>query len=282
MNCQQAAELVDAHALGALDRPERRRLEAHLQRCPRCRQALAESEQVAASLPLSLPVRRAHPDLFERILLQMDQRRRGRGLRVSALARPLVAAGAAVLVAAALTALGLALSLQRRVNNLEEENESIAAQAQQTDLQFQSLALLNDEMARMVEQQRLAALALFAEDRAEWEITPGSGEPSTGEALYVWSRTYGVGVLTVRGLAPLPPESTYQLWFASGPEFYSGGTFEVRGSVVQHVFPLPEIGGRVTMMGVTVEPAGGSQEPTGQWVLRSVPPTASPGTSPTP
>lgn len=282
MNCAQAAELLDAHALGALDPGERRPLEAHLRRCPRCRQALAEREQLAALLSLSAPARRAHPDLGERILRQVGQGRQGVRLQPTTLARPLLLAGVVALAAIALTALALGLSLRRQVNQLQDENESTAARAQQTDLQFQTLALLSDEMARLVEQQRLATLALFAEDRREWEITPTTGDTGPGEALYVWSRAYGVGVLTVEGLDPLPPDRAYQLWLASGPEYYSAGTFQGGEGVVQHVFPLPEIEGPVTLMGITIEPAGGSPQPGEQWVLRAVPPSADPEASPTP
>lgn len=77
------------------------------------------------------------------------------------------------------------------------------------------------------------------------------------------------GVLAVRGLPQLGPDSRYQLWLRNGSEVKSGGLFEVDqdgyGSLLIKV-PGGFQGFRT--FGISVEPAEGSVSPTGKPVLR--------------
>jgi hypothetical protein len=101
VTCREATDL-GAYVLGALDPPERRRVEEHLAGCPACADELAELEQLPALLDrvpredLQPVVVAPSPGLFDRVAAAADLRpaRRSR-------ARLLLVA------AAVLTALGL-------------------------------------------------------------------------------------------------------------------------------------------------------------------------------
>lgn len=78
----------------------------------------------------------------------------------------------------------------------------------------------------------------------------------------VYSRQLGKAAISVRGLAPAPAGKTYQLWYiGAGGTITSAGLFSVdpdgNGSAL--------LSGRATptdKVAVSVEPAGGSQQPT--------------------
>ncbi|MCI0727860.1 MAG: zf-HC2 domain-containing protein, partial [Chloroflexi bacterium] len=52
--CEKIEELLEAYALGALEPDERQLVERHLSDCPKCRQLLAEYEEMVAMLPEAL------------------------------------------------------------------------------------------------------------------------------------------------------------------------------------------------------------------------------------
>lgn len=92
--------------------------------------------------------------------------------------------------------------------------------------------------------------------RASAEVTGG------GSATLVWSVQLRRSALMVDGIAGLPAGSTYELWYVDGEgDATPAGTFDV-GDDGSHTVVLAgqmDAGDRV---GVTVEPAGGSESPT--------------------
>ena len=77
-----------------------------------------------------------------------------------------------------------------------------------------------------------------------------------------------IGILAVLDLPPLPDDLVYQIWLIKGGVRTSVGTFTVDASgygqtVIQLVVPV----GEFDAIGITVEPAGGSRDPTGDQVL---------------
>jgi anti-sigma-K factor RskA len=65
-------ELIAAHALGALDSDEERRVEQHLAECERCRLELRQFEAVAGALAYTAPPAVPPPDLRDRILASVE------------------------------------------------------------------------------------------------------------------------------------------------------------------------------------------------------------------
>ena len=82
-----------------------------------------------------------------------------------------------------------------------------------------------------------------------------------GQAAVVVSPTQGTGVLVVAGIQPPPPSETYQAWLIT-PEgaATSAGTFvpDGHGDATLHLAGTTG----TAVVGVTLEPSGGSPQPT--------------------
>jgi hypothetical protein len=96
----------------------------------------------------------------------------------------------------------------------------------------------------------------------------GTGQPGASARLFVDREGRGAW-LAVAGLAPLPSDRVYQLWFARpGQPTVSGATFRVDaegGAVTPVVVPGPQ--GDVSAVAVTEEAAPRSPRPTGRHLL---------------
>ena len=116
-----------------------------------------------------------------------------------------------------------------------------------------------------------AALALLAAGLGAWVVVLlGDGgteavvrQVSAGaiEARLVYLPEEGTASLTVGGLAPLEPEQTYQLWVIRDGEPGTVGLFDASASGTAGVSFRRELRAG-DVVAVTVEPAGGSPQPT--------------------
>lgn len=104
--------------------------------------------------------------------------------------------------------------------------------------------------------EQLAAIAAAPDSqRAVAEVAGG------GTATLVWSGELGRSALLADGLAPLPEDQTYQLWYIGAEGPVSAGTFEASSQgTTWHVLEGEMSAGDT--VGVTVEPSGGSDAPT--------------------
>ena len=111
---------------------------------------------------------------------------------------------------------------------------------------------------RQQQQQQASALAAInaAPDaqRATERIAGG------GTATLVWSGNLGKSALVTTGLPALPAGKTYELWYLRGHQAIPAGTMVAArsGSTWRVLSGSMEAGDAV---GVTVEPAGGSEKP---------------------
>ena len=78
-----------------------------------------------------------------------------------------------------------------------------------------------------------------------------------GTGTVVSSRSHGKLVFTTAGLAPLPSSQDYELWFMGAGDPRPAGLI---GSGEPLLISL----GEATQIGVTVEPQGGSEQPTSE------------------
>jgi anti-sigma-K factor RskA len=81
-----------------------------------------------------------------------------------------------------------------------------------------------------------------------------------GTATVVWSVALERAALIVDGLAALPAGSTYELWYIDGSGATPAGTFDVGDDGKRSVILAGDMDAGDTI-GVTVEPAGGSDIP---------------------
>ena len=235
-------QLLGAYVLGALEPDERRALEAHLQGCTECQNELAEYQQVSEGL---LHVARPNPpDAGLRARLA---KRIGRpdGVVTSQLRRPSLGralpfaiGGLGVL----LLAVNAGLFFETR--KLARRGEELLAQQQASQTAL-ALASYPDSRTTLVHQETI-------------------------RGTFVYEPNSPVAVLNAWGLPPLPRDQTYQLWLVNSDGTRSSGALftpdESQAFVsilVRSSIPLGEVLG----FGVTIEPGGGSPEPTGRRVL---------------
>ena len=188
MEADTIHELTAAYALDALDEREELEYEAHLARCPRCREELASFTETATSLAYGVEFPAPPPALRDRIL-ERARAERPNVVPLRPAWRSWTAAAAAV---AACAAIGLGIWAATLSRSLDRER---SAKEQQAGV----VSILSDPAAR-----RFAL----------------SGSHGT----LVVSRT-GAGALLVSNLRPAPSGKTYEAWVIQGKTPRRAGTF---------------------------------------------------------
>lgn len=116
--------------------------------------------------------------------------------------------------------------------------------------------VVSDSREQSVQADRLAAINA-ADDRQQAVAEVAGG----GTATLVWSNELLASAMIVDGMSPLPDEKVYELWYIgeSGPR--AAGTFTVGDAGTSwRVLDGEMQAGDV--VGVTIEPRGGSEQPT--------------------
>ncbi|MEX3101967.1 MULTISPECIES: anti-sigma factor [unclassified Streptomyces] len=231
--------LTGAYALHALSDEENASFERHLADCAPCTQETAEFGATAARLGLAVATRPA-PALREQVLRRITTVRQespGVSVRVlparAGLKARLVSRWALAACLAAATALGGTAVWQHR-------------QAADARAEARQASRSADEIAAVLS-------APDARVRAS-----GLAGGATGTVVVSHSRDRAV--FAVSGMARPPGGKVYQLWFDDGGTMRSAGLMDpgrsdqavlMRGGVDQ-----------ASGMGITVEPDGGSKQPT--------------------
>lgn len=158
------------------------------------------------------------------------------------------AAAAAAAIVLAVASLGMKVdSLSREV---EEGRRQVAAMRAQVAQQRELLSLLRSPETEVV---TLAGL-----------------KPSPAARGRMWWNPEAGGIFVASALPAAAPGKTYQLWAIAGGRPVGAGVFGVdsKGAGGLRVRPLP--GARkVDAFAVTLEPAGGLPQPSGETYLRS-------------
>ncbi len=243
---QDLHALTGAFALDALTGPEHLAFTAHLERCEACAREVAGFSAAAArlagavSLPAPAPMKHAVMNRIDSVRQLPPPTRAERPVRLlSAFTRrigPLaVAAGIA-----AVASLGAVAIWQHQ-------------QVQQARTQAHSAQ----------EQVREASAVLAAPDTRTVH-----GRTSTGATTSVaTSARLNRSVFAATGLAPAPAGKTYQLWFDDHGTMRPAGLIHQDGTVLMQGDPS-----RARAVGLTLEPDGGSPQPTtSPLVLLSLP-----------
>ncbi len=247
MKHEEIRELTALYALDALGPDEARAVEAHLEEgCPECAEELAELRKVTAGLAVSVPRVEPSPavkaDLMARVAVTRPMRP-GRRLVYRA-PRVWIPAAAAAMVMALLGWQTITLR-------------------QAVDQQHAQITALSDQLESQQELTRLIASAA-----AQIIELAGTEARPAANARVLWDTSAQVWHFFVTNLAPLAEDQTYQLWFVTGGEPRSAGTFRTDETGTAHLrvdLPADLIG--VAAAAVSLEPAGGVPQPTGPVVL---------------
>jgi anti-sigma factor RsiW len=231
--------LVGAYAVDALDDLERAAFERHLAECPACQQEVAGLQE-AAGLLGALSTTAPPPSLRDRVLADITTVRP----LPPAVEPPVVVTGAhapggrsrfrprlLVAAAAALIALGGAVTVAQPWEDESSQTQLTAA-------------------------ERVAA----AEDAETFTRTLDNG----AEATLVRSRSLNEAVLVTSDMPDAPAGSVYELWLVHDDQMVPAGL--MTGG--DHEIVLEGDPATANGFGITVEPDGGSDQPTSEPVTQ--------------
>ena len=227
-------ELSAAYALDALEGKDLEDFEEHLARCAECRENVATFQRVASDLAYDVDAPEPPAGLRDRILVEAASER-PKVVSLPQRRRWAFPVAAAAAVAAGIVAIALAFWAA----DLSQQLDDLEAQQHKAN---EALIALTDPSAQ-----------LFALDGAEGTLVV---DEDTGE-----------GKLVIRGLERAPSDRTYEAWVIEDDEaapagIFSGGDDQ---TVVPLAIPVPE----GAIVAVTVEEAGGAEQPTQQPFITS-------------
>jgi len=251
-------DLAAAYALGALSGDEAQRFEAYLATSPEAQREVAELRDVAALLALGQGEASPSPDLRERVLARVSQGKvtpitAGGGAAASRGGVPPLYWGA--LAASLLVAAGLGLSLTGVRKDMDALRAAVASARA-------SLA----ERQHLLEEREATLNSIFEPGVKLYQLT-ASGDPDPGVQLF-WDQRRNTAIIHGFRLRQVPSGREYQLWFIKDGTPIPSVTFtpEPSGHVKVEKIPVPG-GGPLNAAAVTVEPLGGSQQPTSTPIL---------------
>lgn len=240
--------LTGAYAVNALTEDEREEFERHLAQCPDCAREVLELRETAARIGAATA---ADPpeELKQRVLNEIRRTRQlpppAGGAHTAAAPKKRNTWGTRLALAAAVV--GIALAGAFGAIALRNHNEMQDMQRQLADGQQRGT-----EMA-----------AVMAAPDAKMHTSDGTGMNATA----VMSQNMGRSVFLGSTEQNPPPQHVYQLWFIGEYGYQSAGllTEGQNGRMEPMVGPLPD---GTAAMGVTVEPSGGSPQPTTDPILQ--------------
>lgn len=260
-------ELLPFYVLDALTDEEKEQVESYLAEHPEARAQVQDLQSGASALPDSVqpvePPRRVKEALMARVAIDAQVRERSsepvtsssaasrelapRGLRFEDIFR-LLSFGAAT--AAIIWAFVLNAQVAQLQNQIAVLNQQIAVQAQSLDQIITSLPQSNQSDVITV-----SLKGTEAQPRARGQLIADPNEQSA--------------VLVISGLPPLEPGQTYQVWLIGDAPVSAGLlTVDENGQSVLIVTSEESIGS-FHSLGISIEPEGGSEQPTGEIVVLS-------------
>lgn len=232
-------EQIPLYALGGLPMEESTRMGQHLEICPSCRALLSEYQFVADELLVQVPAQTAPANI---------------GIRLANLTTPngkrwAAASGRQDIPfwkqALVLPRWGLALVLLALL------------------LLLGATGVLAWQLVRNERSPDQVAQMLAAPDLKILPLNNGTSGSNSGAGYICLVGDKNTALLWLYGLDPLDKEHAYQVWLRDDATRVSGGVFRADWdgravSVIQAPRPLSEY----KEIGITVEPAAGSPEPT--------------------
>jgi anti-sigma-K factor RskA len=232
-------ENIPAYALGALDAKDAAALEAHLRTCASCRGELDAYRLTSNNLLMSMPPQEPPAALRKRLQSRLPSAQKKTRARLNWSFSRLV--------------VGLAMILLLALNIVS----------------FSQVRALRNQQAQLIDQIQNGQMALVMLSYPHTQSFPIQANKVTGSLLL--DKEYNNAVLILRGLPAIPENQTYQVWLiAPNGERMSGGLVRPQTDVPFISQPIESAQDLANFVGVgmTIEPAGGSDHPTGTQVFR--------------
>ena len=251
-------KLLPFYALDALTDEEREQVEAYLRAHPAARAQIEELTRTASALPYGLmtvePSPRTKKALMARVAVEA-------GERAPKASQP-----------------------SRRVMRFESIFQALSLGAAIVAILW--AVMLNIQLTRLQDQVSLLGDALVAQSNSLQEINSKLSQPTTSPVVTVslsgtTARPHAHGqlianpnsnsaVLVIAGLGPLEVGKTYQVWLIDGGGPQSAGLLTVDANGQGMLIVTSELTiGSFQSLGISVEPEGGSDQPTGDIVVLS-------------
>ena len=260
------ADLAGAYALHALDENDAATFEAHLAESERARIEAAELKDTAVSLGLAVAPVRPSAALKVNLMSMLASTP-----QLPPLPRAVgpVASDAAASVhslAKSRTAVPAPSSATERAEArwFKRPAQFMLAAAAAATLFVGGVFLGQTGNSSAFESEQASGLARInaADDSQRAATTTAQGQ----EATLVWSNELGISAVLVDNLPVLASDQDYQLWYMNGGGAVSAGTFDSNGDgTAWRVLDGTMHAG--DQVGVTVEPNGGSDQPTSNPIL---------------
>ncbi len=243
MDRETLLDTIPAYAIGALEEAERREVEALLASDAEAQARLAEYEAIAELLVMSAPLRQAPAHLKDNLRQRITNPRPGN-----------------------ITTLPPQTEVPQRQTSQRTWITAVAAVA----VLFVLAGLVGVLMLQEVQPpggQQLWAQLRQQEDTQRFPVDSAEFEGVTGELLV--SADGAQAVLRVANFPEITEDQTFQFWLNTEGDVQSGGTWFPKADrteffiVLNLETPLQEL----VRIGCSVEPAGGSESPTGPRVF---------------
>jgi anti-sigma-K factor RskA len=292
MDHQEIINLLPLAALGRLEPDEALALEEHLRDgCDECEAELRAYREVGAALAIALE---GGQDPEHRIWEDLEKRLHANAAAAHSLAhaasrpahlngterRTAVGWWRGLAAAAAAIAIGLMVYNHTIMNQMRMDEVHNLGQLEKLSWQLDNMgADLNkarieaDTLRGVLSERARLDRVLMAPDLQLTRLAPVSPAYRSAAAIVAVSHASNEAMIHTFGLPLTPLGKSYELWWItkqSGP--VRAGLFYAQGpkTLVAPVSPPPP-GQRVLMAAVTLEPAGGSNKPTGPMYLKGVP-----------
>lgn len=300
MQCTEIQELIFLDAVGAADEPMRSAVSRHLQDgCIECQAAQAEAKATAAMLPIGLAPATPTPALKASLLERLPAQRtsatptqanvEAKGHRAAdnrPARRPALWPMVITLAMAAAFAIVAILSIDSNASLAKDRQaEMLAVAALKGSLARDSINIhkLSATMTHLVlaQQQKISFLQARLKNAMALEKMVGSPalEMASLQGLapmraawgrVMWNHKLKMWKLCAFNLPALPADKTYEVWMitAKGKKM-PAGLFkpDPKTRSIMMTPTLPPHRQIMTEIAVTIEPAGGSLQPTGAVLL---------------
>jgi anti-sigma-K factor RskA len=252
MNNERFEDLKDAYVLGALPEEERLSFEDYLAAHPERQAEIDELGAIAGLLAFSPQEQEPSPELRSRVMevvkAEAEPRRDTRRSVTARIGDYLSVRGLA-LGAAALLVIGL---LSWNVL-LQGQVEDLHGQVQDAQVQVQDLQAQVEDARRQRQLQQSPTIEL----EGSWADQGANAEVASIHKNQV--------ILVARDMPSVPEGRTCQIWVISDDVPKPSGLFQPEGKMT--AAPITNSITNADVIAVTVEPAGGSIEPTSDPVL---------------
>lgn len=259
MDQRQIEELLPFYALEALTEEERELVEAYLTGHPEARQQLEEMGNAVSVLPHSVQPVEPASDIKKKLMARVESEQRVSSSAQNQPSRPhlmrLENFFQALSLGAAAFAIIWGVVLTTQLNQLQNKvsllGDALVAQSN-------SLQQINSKLA-----QPTASPVMTISLK-------GTSVQPQAQGQLIADLKKDTAVLVIAGLARLEAGKTYQVWLINGNALVSAGLLSVdaNGQGVLIVSSRTAIGS-FNSLGISIEPDGGSKQPTGDIVVLS-------------